>query len=251
MGARARSTRRRPKSRERIDRLDLKARDIGNHKQFRSEAGIVVNWPQSTRTIYFQGLPVDIELLPTAIFRPARQPVDAELSTPDRAPNAAQAVRSRAGEDKRRQVELALEQARYEVGRARRQYDAVDPDNRLVAAELEKRWNERLAIVRSLETELEGLTASPATELTPADRERLITLGADLQLAWTRPGVTPETRKRIVRTLIAPSDQGWPARGEFKLCKGTLWIIKATDLEGADVKSAATARRPASAVRIR
>ena len=47
-------------------------------------------------------------------------------------------------EDKRRQVELALEQARYEVGHARRQYDAVDPDNRLVAAELEKRWNERL-----------------------------------------------------------------------------------------------------------
>jgi hypothetical protein len=61
---------------------------------------------------------------------------------------SAQAVRSRASEDKRRQVELALEQARYEVGRARRQYDAVDPDNRLVAAELEKRWNERLSIVR-------------------------------------------------------------------------------------------------------
>src|SRR6202007_3312700 len=52
------------------------------------------------------------------------------------------------------------------------------------------------------EAELEGLTASPATELTPAYRERLMTLGADLQLAWTRPGVTPEARKRIVRTLI-------------------------------------------------
>jgi len=39
---------------------------------------------------------------------------------------------------------LTLEQARYDAGRARRQYDAVDPDNRLVAAELEKRWNERL-----------------------------------------------------------------------------------------------------------
>ena len=51
---------------------------------------------------------------------------------------AAQATRTRANEDKRGQVELALEQVRYEVGRARRQYDAVDPDNRLVAAELEK-----------------------------------------------------------------------------------------------------------------
>ncbi len=115
---------------------------------------------------------------------------------------AAQAARSRASEDKQRQVELALEQARYEVGRARRQYEAVDPDNRLVAAELEKRWNERLAVVRNLETELEGVTASPAIDLTPADRERLMTLGADLQQAWTSAGVTPETKKRIVRTLI-------------------------------------------------
>lgn len=115
---------------------------------------------------------------------------------------AAQAARSRASEDKRRQVELALEQARYEAGRARRQYDAIDPDNRLVAAELEKRWNERLMVVRSLETELEGLTTSPATDLTPADRERLMTLGTDLQQAWTSAGVTPQTRKRIVRTLI-------------------------------------------------
>jgi excisionase family DNA binding protein len=115
---------------------------------------------------------------------------------------AAQAARTRANEDKRGQVELALQQARYEVGRARRQYDAVDPDNRLVAAELEKRWNDRLAVARNLETELEGLTASPAVDLTPADRERLMTLGADLERAWSSAGVAPETRKRIVRTLI-------------------------------------------------
>lgn len=115
---------------------------------------------------------------------------------------AARATRSRANEDKRGQVELALEQARYEVGRARRQYDAVDPDNGLVAAELEKRWNDRLALVRNLETELEGLTASPAVDLTPADRERLMALGADLERAWSSAGVLPETRKRIVRTLI-------------------------------------------------
>ncbi|WP_247790142.1 transposase [Bradyrhizobium sp. 155] len=115
---------------------------------------------------------------------------------------AVRATRSRANEDKRGQFELALEQARYEVGRARRQYDAVDADNRLVAAELEKRWNERLTVVRNLETELEGLTASPAVDLTPADRERLMTLGADLERAWSSAGVLPGTRKRIVRTLI-------------------------------------------------
>ena len=44
-----------------------------------------------------------------------------------------------------RHTELALTQARYEADLARRQYDAVDPANRLVAAELELRWNDRLA----------------------------------------------------------------------------------------------------------
>jgi len=52
--------------------------------------------------------------------------------------------------DVRRQVELALEQARYESNRAQRQYDAVDPENRIVAAELERLWNERLVVVRQL-----------------------------------------------------------------------------------------------------
>ena len=51
----------------------------------------------------------------------------------------------------RRQRELQLEQARYEARLAQRQYDAVDPSNRLVAAELERRWNEKLERVTELE----------------------------------------------------------------------------------------------------
>ena len=62
--------------------------------------------------------------------------------------------------EQRRQVELAIEQARYEAVRARRQYDAVDPDNRLVAAELEQRWNARLLAVHALEDQREALAAS-------------------------------------------------------------------------------------------
>jgi DNA invertase Pin-like site-specific DNA recombinase len=50
------------------------------------------------------------------------------------------------GDEKIKQKELSMEQARFEVARARRQYDAVDPDNRLVSAELERRWNEALKI---------------------------------------------------------------------------------------------------------
>jgi excisionase family DNA binding protein len=104
--------------------------------------------------------------------------------------------------EKCRQVELALEQARYEAARARRQYDAVDPDNRLVAAELEQRWNGRLLAVRALEDERDALAASSHTTLTQAERERLLALGADVAGAWHSPGATPATCKRIIRTLI-------------------------------------------------
>ncbi len=103
---------------------------------------------------------------------------------------------------KHRQVELAIEQARYEAARARRQYDAVDPDNRLVAAELEQRWNERLLALRALEDERDALAIGPQTMLTQAERERLLALGADVETAWHSPGATPATRKRIIRTLI-------------------------------------------------
>jgi excisionase family DNA binding protein len=164
----------------------------GNTGRYHCQGGFINHG--GDRCISFGGMRIDRDVGTEVIVR--LQPLGIEAAL------ASQATHSRASEDNRRQVELALEQARYEVGRARRQYDAVDPDNRLVAAELETRWNERLTIVRDLETELEGLATPPATDLTPADRERLMMLGTDLQTAWTSPGVTPETRKRIVRTLI-------------------------------------------------
>ena len=116
---------------------------------------------------------------------------------------AAQEEHCRVNEDKRRQLELSLEQARFEVQRARRQYDAVDPDNRLVAGELESRWNARLAAVVELEDEIKALDASTSTStLSTADQARLMTLGSDLERAWFSPGATPTTKKKIVRCLI-------------------------------------------------
>jgi excisionase family DNA binding protein len=104
--------------------------------------------------------------------------------------------------EKCRQVELALEQARFEAARAHRQYDVVDPENRLVAADLEQRWNARLLTVRALEQERDMLAASPQSALTDAERSRLLALGADVEQAWRSPAATSATRKRIVRTLI-------------------------------------------------
>jgi hypothetical protein len=62
-----------------------------------------------------------------------------------------------ASDDRMQQKRLALERARYEVAHARRQYDAVDPANRLVAAELERRWNQALTTEAQLEGELTNL----------------------------------------------------------------------------------------------
>ena len=104
--------------------------------------------------------------------------------------------------EKQRQLELALEQARYEAARARRQYDAVDPDNRLVAGQLERRWNAALAAVDMLEKELEALVRQRPVALGAEERQRLLQMGADLEAAWHHPAATAVTRKRIIRAVL-------------------------------------------------
>lgn len=116
---------------------------------------------------------------------------------------AAMEAQSERQSDKRQQIENAIQQAQYEAARARRQYDAVDPDNRLVAGELERRWNEKLVQLRDFEIQLESLNqAQPASTLSAEDRAKLMTLGKDLAKAWDSPGASIETRKKIVRLLI-------------------------------------------------
>jgi hypothetical protein len=116
---------------------------------------------------------------------------------------AAMEVQEDQQQDKRQQVENAIQQAQFESARARKQYDAVDPDNRLVAGELERRWNEKLVQLRDLEIQRESLNQTgPAPTLSAEDRARLMVLGKDLAEAWNSPGVTVETRKKIIRLLI-------------------------------------------------
>ena len=102
----------------------------------------------------------------------------------------------------RRQLDLALQQARFSAAHARRQYDAVDPDNRLVAAELERRWNEALQVVHRLEGEIAALEARKPPPLGEQERRQLMQLGADLELAWSHPAATAATRKRILRAAL-------------------------------------------------
>lgn len=104
-------------------------------------------------------------------------------------------------DEKRKALELAVEKARYEVGRARRQYDAVDPDNRLVAQELESRWNRALEELRELECRLNALENSEQP-LNDRQRRRLLALGSDLDRLWNDPRASTPLKQRILRTVL-------------------------------------------------
>src|SRR4051794_19455959 len=95
-----------------------------------------------------------------------------------------------------------LERARYEADRARRQYDAVEPENRLVARELERRWEEALKEQRRLEEEYARFCRSQPSGLSTAEREQIRSLAQDLPALWQAPGTTAADRQRIVRLLI-------------------------------------------------
>jgi len=112
------------------------------------------------------------------------------------------AARTAEAAEKQRQIELTLQQARYEANLARRQYDAVDPDNRLVAAELEHRWNERLREVRDLEEQITAIATRQQPSLSDNERAALMRLGADLEQAWNHPAANTATRKRIARAVL-------------------------------------------------
>ena len=93
-----------------------------------------------------------------------------------------------------------LEAARYAADRVFRQYDAADPANCLVAAELEVRWNAALAGVADIETRIaEHDAATPSCP--DALPSSFATLADDLKAVWTAPTTDVRLKKRIVRTV--------------------------------------------------
>jgi len=116
---------------------------------------------------------------------------------------AAAAAEKQAGQ-RRDQVREALyrdlEAARYAADRAFRQYDAADPANRLVAGELEARWNKALAHVAELDDKIAAHAAALPTAV--VDPAALAMLASDLKTVWSAPTTDPRLKKRIVRTVI-------------------------------------------------
>lgn len=108
---------------------------------------------------------------------------------------------ARARIEKRQQLELEVEHARFEADRRRRQYDAVEPENRLVARNLERRWNEALATVNRLEEALSQLHETPLV-LSEKEREKLRRLAWDLPRLWHHEAAPFDLKKRILRAVI-------------------------------------------------
>lgn len=104
--------------------------------------------------------------------------------------------------DLRRQWELRIERAEYEAGLARRRYEAVDPDNRLVAGNLERDREEKLQAGERLRREYAERAGHPPIRITPEDGRRLLELARDLPRLWHAKSTKSSDRKKIVRILL-------------------------------------------------
>lgn len=112
---------------------------------------------------------------------------------------AARAVH--ADDDVRQALRRQLEEATYEVSLAARRHQAVDPDKRLVARELEARWEATLAQVSQIEERIAQLDAGPASRA-PVDAAALQSLAHDLHAAWNAPTTDAATKQRLVRIVV-------------------------------------------------
>jgi excisionase family DNA binding protein len=96
---------------------------------------------------------------------------------------------------------LELEQSRYEARLAARRYEAVDPDQRLVAAELEARWNSALERAQELEDKLQEFDVG-INQVRMPSKELLLSLAQDLPAIWNSPSTDMRLKQRIVRILV-------------------------------------------------
>jgi hypothetical protein len=106
----------------------------------------------------------------------------------------------------RHQRELQLDHVRYEARLAQRQYDAVDPDNRLVAGELERRWNEKLARVAQLERAYAHAEQEARWTITAEERAAIGAVSADLPAIWHAATTTNRERKQLLRFVLDAVD---------------------------------------------
>ncbi len=117
-----------------------------------------------------------------------------------------------------RQWTLRRERARYEAERARRQYDAVEPENRLVARSLERAWEDKLRAVEAIEQEYARWRSEGPLVISAADRAQLQRLGENLPRIWHADTTSAGDRKRILRLVMRD------VALDGKRCQGQVWL---------------------------
>jgi DNA invertase Pin-like site-specific DNA recombinase len=95
-----------------------------------------------------------------------------------------------------------VERARYAAAKAERRYQAVDPDNRLVARGLEATWEQTLRDLADAEAELARREAARPKTLSTQERAAILALGNDLNQVWAAPTTTDRDRKQLLHTLL-------------------------------------------------
>jgi hypothetical protein len=103
--------------------------------------------------------------------------------------------------DRRMTLERQIQQVEYEARRAFEQYNEVDPRNRLVAQELERRWNEKLENLERLKASVEDLEKD-LKPLERSDRHKILKMGENFGAIWENKNCPVETKKKIIRTVV-------------------------------------------------
>lgn len=98
-------------------------------------------------------------------------------------------------------VERQIQQVQYEARRAFEQYNEVDPRNRLVAEELERRWNEKLEQLERLQLSMSEI-AKEEKPVSEKDRGRILKMGENFREVWESEHCSAETKKKIIRTVV-------------------------------------------------
>lgn len=109
-----------------------------------------------------------------------------------------------------------LQRARYEAERAERQYQAVEPENRLVARTLERGWEEKMEAERALQEEHRRHLEKQPRHLSSAEQETIRSLANDLPKLWKAPSTEPADRKAVLRLLVE--------RVTVTVDEGTEWV---------------------------
>jgi hypothetical protein len=135
------------------------------------------------------------ELVAGQVLR-ALEPASLELSL--RAVADAERERARLA----RHWEQRLERARHDAERAARQYHAAEPENRLVARELERRWEQALLVQRQVEDEYDRFLHGRPAELTSSDVKMIESLAGDIPVLWRAGTTTVQDRQEVVRHLV-------------------------------------------------